>query len=343
MNHSKPAHVPFHLLAPLLVANLACVVFPHVALAEAAATPVTPVTPTELVDALNTVFGKQTYGRAVHAKGIVFDGTFTPSPLATTVSKAPHFQHAPVPLTVRFSNAGGLSVISDKDDQATPKGMALKFHLPDGSDTDMVTHSYNGFPVATAGEFREMLLALAHSGPGVAHPTPAEKFLPTHPAAVAFLKPPASAPLSYGTLRYYGVNTFKFTNAAGKATFGRYRIVPAAGERSLSEQQFAAAGPNYLGDEIRERLAAGPVRFNLVLQLPEPTDKIDDPSVAWPDTRKSIDLGVIEVKSVVADSDTAQRALLFLPSTVPDGIEPADPMILARTGAYAVSYARRHQ
>jgi catalase len=296
-----------------------------------------------MVDALNGVFGKQTTGRAVHAKGIVFEGTFTPSPVAATISKAPHLQHTAVPLTIRLSNAGGLPVVSDKDNLASPKGMALKFQLPDGSVTDMVTHSYNGFPVATAEEFRDLLLALSASGPGVAHPTRAEKFLATHPAAVAFLKPPETGPVSYGTVRYYGVNTFKFTNAAGKTTMGRYRIVPVAGEQYLSAQQFAVAGPNYLGDEIRQRLAQAPVRFKMLLQLAEPTDKIDDPSVAWPDARKTVELGTIEIKNVVADSDTAQRALLFLPSTVPDGIEPADPMVLVRTSAYSVSFARRHQ
>jgi hypothetical protein len=42
-------------------------------------------TPAGLVDALNGVFGKQTDNRAVHAKGIVLEGKFTPSPDAATL------------------------------------------------------------------------------------------------------------------------------------------------------------------------------------------------------------------------------------------------------------------
>ena len=51
-----------------------------------------PFTPAQLVDALNAVFGKQTDNRAVHAKGVVLEGKFTPSPEAASLSKAPHLQ-----------------------------------------------------------------------------------------------------------------------------------------------------------------------------------------------------------------------------------------------------------
>ena len=54
--------------------------------------------------------------------------------------------------------------------------LAIKFHLPDGSDTDIVAHSFNGFPAATAYEFRELMIAMASSGPEVTKPTPLDSF-----------------------------------------------------------------------------------------------------------------------------------------------------------------------
>ncbi len=52
-------------------------------------------TPGQLVDAFNAVFGKQKPGvRANHAKGVDLEGTFRPSPSASSVSKAPHLQKA---------------------------------------------------------------------------------------------------------------------------------------------------------------------------------------------------------------------------------------------------------
>lgn len=299
-------------------------------------------TPAQLIDAINAVFGKQTDNRAVHAKGVVLEGKFTPSADAATLSKAPHLQGTAVPITVRFSDFAGVPAIPDTDPNASPRGIAVKFHLPDGSDTDLVAHSYNGFPTATATEFRDLFLALAASGKDAPKPTPLDKFLEAHPIAKTFLTSEKPAPVSFGTLPYFAVNSFKFTNAKGDETFIRYQIVPEAGAQYLTKEQLAAAGPNYLVDEIRTRVAGGPVRFKLLAQVAEKGDKIDDPSIAWPESRKTVELGEIEIDKVDADSDATQRALLFLENAVPAGIAPADPMIDIRAQAYAISFARRH-
>jgi len=299
-------------------------------------------TPAELVDALNGVFGKQTDNRAVHAKGIVLEGKFTPSADAASLSKAPHLQSTAVPVTVRFSDFAGVPTIPDTDPNASPRGMAVKFHLPDGSDANLVMHSYNGFPTATADEFRQLLIALAASGPDAPKPTALDKFFETHPIAKTFLTAEKPAPVSYGTLPYFAVNSFKFTNAKGDETLVRYRVQPEAGDEYLTKEQLAAAGPNYLAEEIGKRVGDGPVRFKLLVQEAEKGDKIDDPSIAWPDSRKTVELGVIEIHKDNPDSDAAQRALLFLENVVPAGIAPADPMVTARSEAYAVSFARRH-
>jgi catalase len=303
----------------------------------------TSSTPAQLVDALNLVFGKQTDNRAVHAKGIVLHGKFVPSSAAAGLSRAPHFQKVAVPLTIRFSDFAGIPTIPDNDGLANPRGLALKFQLPDGTNTDLVTHSFNGFPSPTADDFRQFLIALGTSGPSVPHPTPADTYLAAHPVAKTFLETQKPPPVSYATLSYYGVNTFKFTNARGVSHYGRYRIIPQAGEQVLTAEQAKQALPGYLADEIRQRTARAPVRFRMVVQLAEDGDKLEDPSIAWPETRATIDVGVIEITSVAADSNAEQRSLMFLPTALPVGIEAADPMIAARSAAYPVSYGRRHQ
>ena len=299
--------------------------------------------PAQLVDALNAVFGKQTDNRAVHAKGIVLEGKFTPSAEAASLSKAPHLQAgATVPITVRLSDFAGVPAIPDTDPNASPRGMAVKFKLPDGSNSDLVMHTYNGFPTATADEFRDLLIALAASGKDAPKPTPLEKFFETHPIAKTFLTSEKPAPVSFATLPYYAVNSFKFTNAKGDSTIVRYRMLPEGDAEYLTKEQLAVAGPNYLMEEIQKRVAGGPVRMKLQAQIAEPGDKIEDPSIAWPDSRKTVELGVVEIDKVDPDSDAAQRALLFLENAVPTGIEPADPMIDIRSQAYVVSFGRRH-
>jgi len=294
----------------------------------------------QAVDALTSVYGAHPGARVNHAKGVIVEGTFTPSASAASVSKAAHFQKqkSPVPVTIRFSDAGGLPTVHDID--AMPRGMAVKFALPDGAKTDIVLLSYNGFPVATAEEFRDFLLAISTSGPDAPKPTPFEKFLGAHPAAKAFVEAPNPQPVSFATLSYFGINAFKFTNAGGAVTFGRYQVLPVGGQEVLTKEQLSKMGPDYLVDEIGERIRRGPAKLKLVLQVAEPGDKIDDPSIAWPNTRKTIELGAIAITKATAESHVADKQL-FLPGAVVPGIEAADPMIAVRSAAYPVSFARR--
>lgn len=301
-------------------------------------------TPVQLVDALNGVFGVHPGARAVHAKGVVLEGTFKASSSAASISKAAHLQkNVSVPVTVRFSDFAGVPNIPDADGHASPHGLAIKFTLPDGSPTDIVAHSFNGFPSATPDDFRDLLIALGQSGPNAAKPTPLDTYLGSHPIAKAFLTAPKPAPVSYGTLPYFGVNTFKFINTKGKVAFGRYQFVPVAGDQRLTKEQAAKAAPDYLAEEIRQRVQNRPVKFKLLLQIAGKGDKIDDPSIAWPNSRRKVELGTIEITKAVSDSAAAEKALLFQPTALTAGIEVEDPMINARAAAYSVSFARRHQ
>ena len=297
--------------------------------------------PVEFVDIFNKVFGQHPGARANHAKGTVLQGVFEPSASASSVSTAAHFQRSAVPITVRFSNFGGIPDIPDNHPLANPRGLAIKFQLSNGSATDIVTHSFNGFPTPTSNDFHDLLVALSSSGPEAAKPTALDTYRAAHPVAKAFLSQQKTAPISYGTLPYYGVNTFKFTNAQGKLTYGRYQFLPVAGEHLLNAAAAANASPDYLSTEIRQRVQQMPVRFKMVLQVAEPGDKLDDPSIAWPDGRRLVELGTLSIDRAM--SADAEKTLLFLPSALTTGIEVEDPMINVRSAAYSVSFGRRQQ
>ena len=298
--------------------------------------------PVALVDAMNKLSGGPHAGfRANHAKGVLVEGDFTPAPTAASLSKAPHFAQA-VPVVVRFSNPTGVTALPDADPNASPHGIAIRFKLPDGGSTDIVCISANGFPVATPEEFLAMLQAVAQSGPGAAKPTPIEQFLGSHPAAVKFVTTPRPAPVSFATLAFFGVNAFKFTNAKGESRFGRYQIIPLAGESGLNESDTAKASANYLMDELPKRIAESPVKFRLLVQVAKEGDEVNNATVVWPDDRERIELGVISLTRNPAEQVKAQKALLFNPVALPAGIEPsADPILLARFPAYAVSFGQR--
>ena len=298
--------------------------------------------PVEHVDSLNKVFGQHRGARAIHAKGTVLEGVFTPSASASSISKAAHFQHRAVPITVRFSNFAGIPDIPDNHPLGNPRGLAIKFKLPNSSVTDVVAHSFNGFPSPTANDFHDLIVALGASGPEAAKPTALDTYLIAHPAAKAFLTQQKTAPLSYGTLPYYGVNTFKFIDTRGKVTYGRYQFLPVAGEHLLAAVDAAKASPDYLGTEIRQRVQRTPVKFKMVLQIAEASDKLHDPSIAWPDSRRRVELGTLSIAKPAVRAD-AEKTLLFQPNAVTAGIEVEDPMINVRSAAYAVSFGRRQQ
>jgi catalase len=295
--------------------------------------------PGELVEALHTTFGSH-HARAVHAKGILLAGVFTPDPHAAMLTRARHLQNQASVVTLRFSDFTGLPDIPDTSPSANPRGLALKFTMPDGSTTDIVGHSFNGFPTSTSDEFRDLLLAIAASGHDAAKPTALDGFLASHPVAKAFLTTQRT-PASYATITYYGVNSFEFTNSRGESRYVRYQFVPEDGEQLLTPEQVAKSGPDYLSEGIKARVAKGPFRFAYYAQLAEPGDRIADPSIAWPDTRARVLLGTIEVRSLAPNAPAEDRALAFSPTNLPEGIKPADPMLTFRARAYPISVKER--
>src|SRR6478752_4725783 len=134
---------------------------------------------TQIVDAFNKIYGSHPGFRANHAKGVVVEGHFKASPEAAKLSRAVLFNGTTIPVTVRFSDGGGLPTVPDAEN---PHGMAIKYHLPGGADTDMVIVSLKFFPVATGEEFRDLLVAISESGPDAAKPTKLDQFLASHPS-----------------------------------------------------------------------------------------------------------------------------------------------------------------
>jgi catalase len=295
----------------------------------------------QLVDALNKVFGVHPGFRANHAKGIVAEGNFKASPEAAGLSRAALFNGSPIPVTVRFSDSSGIPNIPDASANANPHGMAIKFHLPNGADTDMVINSLKFFPVATGEDFRDLLLALAESPPNAPKPTKFEQFAASHPSVPAAFAT-VSTPDSFADEEYYSVDAFVFVNAIGARQAVRYQMIP---ERvvHLAAADAAKQPPNFLMDELPERLKQGPVTFHLRAQLATAGDSTKDPTIAWPNERKSVELGVLTIDKVVADSAEAEKKLLFLPGALTEGIEKSDdPLIDIRDGAYALSFSRRN-
>jgi len=292
-----------------------------------------------MVDSLNAVHGRHEGVRAAHARGTCAKGTFTATPEAARLTRAPHMQGDPIPVTVRFSNGTGNPLHPDR--RKDGRGMAVKFHLPNGKQTDMVGITLPVFFVKTADDFLDLQDALSLD-PATGKPDPARgiAFAQAHPEAVPGFTAVLSfdSPASYAQLIYRGLHAFKYVNAQGEERFVRYRWEPDAGVASLSDDEAKAMPEKYLTEELASRLKKGPTSFTLHVQVGTADDPTDDPTAVWPDDREDVVIGRLELDDVGDDCDE----MLFDPTFLVDGIEVSDDEILrARSGAYAVSYKRR--
>jgi catalase len=297
-----------------------------------------------LLEQLDAIFGLHPGFRPAHAKGLMLTGTFTPSKDAASLTRAPHVLRESTPVTVRFSNSTGLPLLPDNDPKANPRGLAIRFYLAERVHTDIIGHSTDGFPTRTGEEFLDFLRAAAASDPSKPSPTPIEKFLGTHPAALAFVQTPKPTPTSFAKEQYFGVTALRFINGDGLSRYGRYRIVPEAGVEHLDDDAAKSLGANSLFDELSERIAQGPIGFRILVQVADDGDAIDDATIHWPEDRPTIRLGKIVLTAVAAENEREQKKIIFDPIPRVDGIEPSDdPLLELRAAVYLLSGRRRRE
>ncbi|KAF3039113.1 hypothetical protein E8E11_005750 [Didymella keratinophila] len=297
-----------------------------------------------LVSTLRTAFGHTTNEfRPAHAKGHLLTGTFTPTSSASALSSAPHCNASSMPITVRFSSSTGLPQIRDTDAQANPRGIAIRFHLPDvdgrRQHTDIIAHSTKYFPTRTGAEFLEFLHAAG--GPNAAEAVP--EFLGRHPETARFLQDPKPSPVSFATEKFFGVNAFKFIKN-GKVTTLRYRIVPVGGEAHLDAEALKSKSPTYLFDELPERLKLGPFEFKLLAQIADDGDVTDNATVIWPEERKVVELGILKVEKTLGEEESRvqQKQIIFDPIPRVEGVEASDdPLLEMRASIYLISGKQR--
>jgi catalase len=288
-----------------------------------------------LVDAANAAHGVHAGYRALHARGVLCAARFVPDPDASRLTTAAHMQGDHVRAHVRFSNGAGNP--NNPDTARDGRGMAVKFYLPDGTTTDVVGISLPAFFTRTPEdllEFYEARADMEKMGP----------YLDAHPEALTAVAAAMNHPIpaSYATLTYHALHAYEFEAVDGTTRFGRYHLEPDAGEESLDDDAIAARAHDYLATELAGRLGPRPVVFHLRVQIAEPGDPTDDPTAVWPPDRQVITAGRVIINSFADDRERDGDVLVFDPTRVTGGIRcSADPILLARAGAYNVSVARR--
>jgi len=303
--------------------------------------PTPAATPAAIVDALKSVAGNPPKVRASFAKGRCVRGTYAPSDRAAEITRSLSFTK-PSRVLARFSIGGGNPGVPDTNNLVL---RGFSFKLGDGDHrSDILAESA---PVHFARTLDQMLAFLEARIPGPDGKPDMAKvkaFSAANPETLNQANYVAARPLpgSFAGTTYWGVHSFPATNAENETRFIKFKVVPARGEITLTEDEAKTKPADFLHDDLGTRIAAGNVRFNVMALLDRPGDPTMDVTMRWPDEdhREELRLGTIVITGF--EPDQACDASIFNPANLADGIgHPPDEIFAARRAAYAISLAKR--
>jgi len=297
------------------------------------------LTPDSIIDTFEHNNGIHPGFRRNHPKGICVGGYFESNGAAAEFSSAQVFSKTRTPVIGRFALPTGNP---GSPDGAVPvRSLALRFQQADGQQWRTAMNAMPVFAVSTPQAFVDLLNATA-ADPATGKPDPAKAgaFFASHPETASFLawakstKPSAS----YLTLTYNSLNAFNLVDAQGKRQAVRWSVVPVNDIQAVP----APDTKDFLDADLNKHLEAGPLHWNLILTLANAGDPANDATKKWPDDRRTINAGTLVLDSSEYQRDGNCRDINYDPLILPSGIEGSDdPLLAARSAAYATSYKRR--
>jgi len=294
------------------------------------------LTPAKLVAALQPPGGPALGHRRNHAKGICFTGTFDANGEGSQLSKAKVFESGQYAVVGRFNIAGGDPGAPDATVPLRGLGMQI---TAGGQQWRSAMIDAPIFAAPTPQAFYEFLKAGASKDPSAF-----KEYSSAHPEVLTFIgwaKSHARTE-SWSEDRFNSLNSFIFVDANGAKHVVRWSLVPSAKPVALSPEELTKRGPNFLDQDIVQRVAAGPQHWELVVTVASPGDPTADPTKAWPADRQTVDVGTLTVRQIEPEVDGPCRDINFDPTVLPVGITTSDdPFPAARSAAYRVSYDSR--
>jgi catalase len=304
----------------------------------------TEVSAPQMIDAFEGTFGVHPGQRRNHIKGTCAAGEFVGAADAATLSRSMLFSGKTIPVVARFSLGGGNPEVPDA--AAAPRGMALEFHLPGGGLQHITMINVPIFGATSPASFRDAIVA-AKPDPKTGKPDPEKlkAYAATHPDAMALTKLAShhTPTANYYQTTFFSVHTFKFIDAKGTEHLVRWRFVPRDGTKELTAAEIKTAPHDFLEKNLIERTRKGPAVWDMIVFVGEPGDPQDNPTLAWPETRKHFTAGTLTItQATPQQKGMACEPINFDPLVMADGIAPTnDPILLFRSPAYAVSFGKR--
>jgi catalase len=281
--------------------------------------------------------------RRAHAKGICVSGRFDSNGAGSALSSAALFTQGEVPVIGRFNT--GSSVPTSNDNDQIFHGLGLRFSLPNGEEWRMALDQTPIFIVSNAADFAALMIA-SKPDPATNQPDPArmKAFLSTHPETQRFLDYMGKTPMpsSFANGTYHSINAFRFITGTGTIRYVRWQFEPEQPFMALDKSKAAALGPNFLYNDLLQRIHDGPLKWHLILIPANPGDQTDNATVEWSPDHQRIDAGTLVLDQVATEEDGHCRDYNYDPLILPTGVARSeDPLLPARSAVYSASFRRR--
>jgi catalase len=300
--------------------------------------------------------------RVVHARGATAFGYFQATSKVgddpiSNFTRAKLFQEAGkrTDIALRFSTVAGGRDSSEA--LRDPRGFAIKFYTEDGN-WDLVGNNLAVFFIRDAIKFPDFI----HSQ----KPDPVNferqvanrvfDFISQSPEAlhmVMLVFGPRGIPASYRHQQGFGVNTYKWVNAAGETVLVKYHWHPRQGVKSWTDADAAVKQSELLGVHTRDlydAIAEGDFpEWDLYVQImsddehPElDFDPLDDTKV-WPENEFPLrHVGHMQLNRAPKNFFAESEQIAFGTGVLVDGLDFSDDkMLVGRTFSY--SDTQRHR
>ncbi|MDO8635534.1 MAG: catalase [Dehalococcoidia bacterium] len=288
--------------------------------------------------------------RVVHARGAAAHGYFQVHKSMAKYTSAAFLQNPKkqTPVFVRFSTVVGAR--GSADTLRDPRGFAVKFYTEEGN-YDIVGNNLPVFFIRDAIKFPDMVHAFKPApDTNISADSRFWDFISLTPESthmITWLFSDRGTVKSYRTMEGFGVNTYKWVNAKGKAVYIKYHWKPAAGVHSIDRHEavrLAGEDPDVATRDLYNTIASGKTaEYELNVQIMEIADELKqtfdplDATKVWPEDKFSLmPVGKMVLNRNPDNFFAEAEQSAFCPSAVVPGIElSADKLLQGRVFSYA--------
>jgi catalase len=298
--------------------------------------------------------------RVVHAKGAGAHGHFQVYKSMKKYTCANFLQDPAkqTPVFLRFSTVVGAR--GSADSVRDPRGFAVKFYTEEGN-YDLVGNNLPVFFIRDAIKFPDMVHAFKPA-PDTNIPTSSSansrfwdfiSLTPESTHMITWLFSDRGTIKSYRKMEGFGVNTYKWVNAEGKAVYVKYHWKPMAGVETIDRHEatrLAGEDPDIATRDLYDTIASEKtVEYELNVQIMEIEDELKqdfdplDATKTWPENKFPLmPVGKMILNRNPENYFAEVEQAAFCPASIVPGIElSADKLLQGRVFAYADTQRHR--